>query len=157
PTHTDRSKNREWRVVRPRSIRMKGVPESEPAMKLLPVAVLAACLLSITFNPDRLVAQDGVQAPPASHILRMPSLSPDGETLAFVYDGDIWSVPTKGGVARRLTITVDNDGDPKFSPDGKWLAFRSRRYGNDSVFVMPSEGGPARRLTFADTLDIPHC
>lgn len=95
--------------------------------------------------------------PVADQILRQPALSPDGKTLAFVYDGDVWSVPSGGGDARRLTITVDNDGDPVFSPDGKWLAFRSRRYGHDDIFVMPAQGGPARRLTFADAGDGPCC
>ncbi|MCC7196475.1 MAG: PD40 domain-containing protein, partial [Gemmatimonadaceae bacterium] len=93
----------------------------------------------------------------ASQVFRSPALSPDGKQLAFVYDGDIWSVASDGGVARRLTITVDNDGSPCFSPDGKSLAFRSRRYGSDDIFVMPASGGEARRLTFSDGAEDPCC
>jgi len=95
--------------------------------------------------------------PVADKILRQPTLSPDGKTLAFVFDGDIWSSPSDGGDARRLTITEDNDGAPVFSPDGKSLAFRSRRYGSDDIFVMPARGGDAKRLTFADSAEDPCC
>ena len=93
----------------------------------------------------------------ASRILRYPALSPDGKQVAFVYDGDIWSVESNGGSARRLTITLDNDSSPRFSPDGKSLAFRSRRYGSDDVFVMPATGGEARRMTFSDGAEDPCC
>ncbi len=117
---------------------------------------LAALLVALAINPT--VAQDLEELPPiASRILRQPALSPDGKTLAFVYDGDIWSVNSNGGTARRLTITPGNDGDPMFSPDGQWLAFRSRRTGSDCVYIMPAYGGDARRLTFGDSADYPCC
>ncbi len=93
----------------------------------------------------------------AEKILRQPALSPDDKTLAFVYDGDIWTVPTSGGEARRLTVTPGNEGSPIFSPDGRWLAFRSRRFGGDHIYIMPSAGGEARRLTFADAAEDPCC
>lgn len=124
------------------------------SQKTLIPATLALLLLATMHDAGR--AQDPT-APIAAAILRSPALSPDGRTLAFVHDGDIWSVPAGGGTARRLTITEDNDGDPQFSPDGKWLAFRSRRHGSDSIYVMDAEGGPARRLTFGDYSDQPHC
>jgi Tol biopolymer transport system component/C-terminal processing protease CtpA/Prc len=66
-------------------------------------------------------------------------------------------VNSNGGTARRLTITPGNDGDPKFSPDGKWLAFRSRRTGSDCIYIMPAEGGEARRITWGDSSDQPCC
>jgi Tol biopolymer transport system component/C-terminal processing protease CtpA/Prc len=126
-------------------------------MRYLTALAAAALLLAINHHSASLVAQDGELPDVASHLLLQPAMSPDGATLAFVHDGDIWSVPTQGGTARRLTITPGNEGDPQFSPDGKWLAFRSRRYGHDDVFVMQSEGGPARRLTFSDAADQPDC
>jgi len=94
-------------------------------------------------------------APVAKHIFRMPALSPDGETLAFVYDGDLWRVPSAGGTAHRLTSTLDNDTKPVFSPDGKWLAFASMKFGGYDVYIMPSEGGPSRRITFHGAAEVP--
>lgn len=127
--------------------------------KLLAALAVVLCL---SFHSPAPQAQPNTRPEPllpqvAQRILRQPALSPDGKSLAFVHDGDIWLVPATGGDARRLTITVDNDGDPVFSPDGKWLAFRSRRYGSDDVFVMPAQGGPASRLTFSDAAEAPCC
>lgn len=144
-------------VFRAALIRMKGTPEPEPTMKYLSALAVLLLLAIVSYQPEAVIAQDDSLPAVAANVLRQPTLSPDGATLAFVYDGDIWSVPSKGGFARRLTITEDNDGDPCFSPDGKWLAFRSRRYGHDDVFVMPAEGGVAKRLTFADSSDQPDC
>src|SRR5436190_9404013 len=67
---------------------------------------------------------------------RMPALSPDGKTLAFVYRGDIWIAPVKGGRATPLTSHIETDAFPLFSPDGKWLAFSSKRNGNWDIFAI---------------------
>jgi tricorn protease len=68
--------------------------------------------------------------------------------IAFSYLGDIWVVDEDGANPRRLTDNVARDINPRFSPDGKWIAFSSQRYGNYDVFVIPAGGGAARRLTF---------
>jgi tricorn protease len=80
--------------------------------------------------------------------MRHPALSPDGGTLAFSYQGDIWSVPSAGGRAARLTSHLARDVQPQFSPDGKSIVFASNRNGNYDLFVMSAEGGAARQLTF---------
>ena len=77
-----------------------------------------------------------------------PALSADGSMLAFAWRGDIWIVPTEGGVARQLTQHPSADSQPAFSPDGSELAFVSHRYAGDQVFVMPVEGGAPKQLTF---------
>ena len=79
---------------------------------------------------------------------RMPSLSPDGSTLAFVYRGDIWSVPSQGGKATPLTMHIEMDSKPLWSPDGKWIAFVSTRTGNSDIFIMPPTGGAPKQLTW---------
>ncbi len=68
--------------------------------------------------------------------------------IAFSYLGDIWVVNEDGTNPRRLTDNVARDINPRFSPDGKWIAFSSQRFGNYDVFVIPADGGTARRLTF---------
>ncbi|HWQ03356.1 MAG TPA: S41 family peptidase [Candidatus Nitrosotenuis sp.] len=75
--------------------------------------------------------------------------------IVFSYQSDIWVVNEDGSNPQRLTVHTARDVFPKFSPDGKWIAFSSDRYGNLDVYVMPAAGGEARQLTFhsgADTV-----
>src|SRR5262245_48393668 len=87
--------------------------------------------------------------------LRYPAISPDGQTLLFEYKGDIWSVPAAGGNAIPLTLSESYEFAPVWSHDGKSVAFASDRYGSFDVFVMPSDGGEAKRLTYHSTREIP--
>ncbi|UCD93748.1 MAG: PD40 domain-containing protein, partial [Candidatus Zixiibacteriota bacterium] len=84
---------------------------------------------------------------------RYPALSPDGGMIAVTYLGDIWTVPSSGGQARRLTVHEAEDVRPHFSPDGKSILFSSRRYNNYDVYVVPVEGGEPGRLTFSSSTD----
>jgi tricorn protease len=68
--------------------------------------------------------------------------------VVFSYLGDLWMVNEDGSHARRLTVHRARDIHPRFSPDGKLIAFSSDRFGNNDVFVMPVEGGPAKQLTY---------
>lgn len=86
---------------------------------------------------------------------RMPALSPDGRQLAFVYRGDLWLAPSKGGRATPLTHHLETDAYPVFSPDGLWIAFASKRHGNWDIFVVPVEGGPAQQLTWHSGNEMP--
>lgn len=87
--------------------------------------------------------------------LRYPAISPDGNSIVFVYKGDLYKVPTKGGDAIPLTIYEGHETNPVWSPDGQSIAFASDRYGNMDVFVMPANGGEAKRLTQYSAWDIP--
>src|SRR5919199_908902 len=84
--------------------------------------------------------------PETSGYLRHPSLR--GDTIAFVTEDDLWSVPAAGGVARRLTANLSEVSHPALSPDGRFVAFTSREEGHPEVYCMPATGGPAQRLTF---------
>jgi len=86
---------------------------------------------------------------------RMPALSPDGKQLAFVYRGDVWITSDKGGRAMPLTSHVETDAYPLFSPDGRWIAFASKRNGNWDIFAVPADGGKARQLTWHSGSEIP--
>jgi tricorn protease len=87
--------------------------------------------------------------------MRYPAISPDGQTILFSYKGDIYSVPSKGGLAVPLTISESYEFAPVWSHDGRWIAFASDRYGNFDVFVMPATGGEAKRLTYFSGNEIP--
>jgi dipeptidyl aminopeptidase/acylaminoacyl peptidase len=88
-----------------------------------------------------------------------PVLSPDGKTAAYpvnVYDmeadrgnADIWISPVAGGPARHLTTSKASDGSPAWSPDGKRIAFVSKREDDKAsqIYVMPVDGGEPERLT----------
>ena len=67
--------------------------------------------------------------------------------VAFTYLGDIWLSDADGKNVRRLTVHKARDVTPRFSPDGKTIAFSSDREGNMDVYVIPTEGGAVRRLT----------
>ncbi|MBK8792528.1 MAG: PD40 domain-containing protein [Holophaga sp.] len=87
--------------------------------------------------------------------LRYPALSPDGKTIVFCYQGDLYRVPSAGGTATPLTLGQAYNTRPVWSPDGKSIAFASDRFGNFDVFLMPAQGGEAKRLTFHSASDFP--
>jgi tricorn protease len=86
--------------------------------------------------------------------IRIPR-QPDyqGGKIAFSYAGSIWVVNEDGTNPRRLTVNAARDTFPRFSPDGKWIAFSSNRYGNYDVFVIPADGGEPKQLTFNSASD----
>ncbi len=76
-----------------------------------------------------------------------PQLSPDGQTVAFRWHRDIWTVPSSGGTALRLTTNAATDKSPCWSPDGKTIAFLSTRSGNTQIHWVSASGGAPRQLT----------
>jgi tricorn protease len=79
-------------------------------------------------------------------LLRFPDVYKD--KIVFSYAGDLWLVPTSGGVARRITTHPGLELFPKFSPDGSRIAFTGQYDGNPNVYVIPAEGGDPKQLTF---------
>ena len=85
-----------------------------------------------------------------ARLLRFPTIS--GDQIVFSYAGDLYSVQANGGMARKLTTHDGYEMFPKFSPDGKYIAFTGQYDGNTEVFVIPSSGGVPKRLTHTATL-----
>jgi tricorn protease len=68
--------------------------------------------------------------------------------IVFVYGGDIWLVPKDGGTAIQVTRSPGEESWPRFSPDGKWLAYTASYNGSQDVYVMPTTGGVPTRVTY---------
>ncbi|MDY2586798.1 S41 family peptidase [Winogradskyella aquimaris] len=81
-----------------------------------------------------------------TQLLRQPTLH--GDDVVFVYANDLWKASTKGGTAIRLTSDEGYESNPHYSNDGKMIAFTAQYDGNVDVYVMPSEGGEPKRLTY---------
>ena len=108
---------------------------------------IAVCLLLVIAAV--VVADDA-----AKPYFRQPAISADGSTIAFVYAGDIYLAPAEGGQARLLVSNDAYDSFPRFSPDGRWLAFSSGRMGSDDVFIINLANGELRRLTWNSSSDL---
>lgn len=92
-------------------------------------------------------------APPQlteTRLLRFPTTN--GEQIVFSYAGQLYTVGMAGGTARRLTDGPGYAIFPRFSNDGRQLAFTAQYDGNTEVYVMPSTGGVPQRLTYSATL-----
>lgn len=110
------------------------------------ISLLAAIALSPrqTQNPDQTIhAKSGAIEP---RLLLYPTIH--GNTVVFSDAGDLWSANLNGGNARRLTSGYGNKVYPFFSPDGKRIAFTAYYDGVPDVYIIPSEGGVPKRLTF---------
>lgn len=81
-----------------------------------------------------------------TRLLRQPSITDTHVT--FSYGGDIWVADLDGSNTARITSTPAVEGNPHFSPDGKWIAFNSNRSGNQAVYIVSPAGGTPTRLTW---------
>lgn len=71
-----------------------------------------------------------------------------GETIIFVAEGDLWTVPIQGGLARRITTHAGEETYPSVSPDGQTVAFSATYEGPTEVYTMPITGGLPQRWTY---------
>lgn len=87
--------------------------------------------------------------------MRYPAISPDGQTIAFAYKGDLFTVGVNGGQARQLTTNAAYDSRPVWSPDGQTIAFASNREGSLDVYIINKVGGAPKRLTTHSANEVP--
>ena len=100
-------------------------------------------LLVLVGAPSLLMAAD------EARLLRFPATN--GNEIVFSYAGDLYKVPATGGEAQRLTSHVGYEMFPRFSPDGKTIAFTGQYDGNTEVYTMPATGGEPLRVTYTAT------
>jgi tricorn protease len=111
---------------------------------------LLSLLAALTIATFASSAPDTLQD---ARLLRFPDVH--GDTVVFSYAGDLWTVPAAGGSARRLTTGEGLELFPRFSPDGRWIAFTGHYDGTSDVYVIPARGGEPRRLTYYPSRTLP--
>jgi Tol biopolymer transport system component len=74
-------------------------------------------------------------------------VSPDGKTIAFELLGDIYTLPIEGGKAKLIDGGMSFDSQPRFSPDGKWIAFLSDREGSENIWIMRPDGTDVKQVS----------
>ena len=99
--------------------------------------------LFLFFCSGTLMAQEN-----ETYFLSQPCLTPDGKNVIFSFEGDLWKASLPDGQAYRLTAMQGYETNARVSPDGKWIAFTGRQFGNSDVYVMPVNGGQIRQLTY---------
>lgn len=109
-----------------------------PLRSLRPRGLAALAVLALAAGPA--AAED------PRPLMRHPTLH--GDSVVFAHGGDLWSVPAAGGTAVRLTVDDGDEELPRFSPDGKLVAFTAEYDGNADVYVMSPQGGAVTRVTW---------
>jgi tricorn protease len=111
-------------------------------------AALSVACLALLVSP---VPAQTVPSPDGTRLLRFPAT--DGHQVVFSYADQLYTAPLEGGIARRLTNGPGYAVFPRFSPDGKELAFTAQYDGNTEVYLMAADGGIPKRLTYTATID----
>src|SRR5687768_1991811 len=108
----------------------------------LAVAVAAACLIAVsTFTAQTPVDRSGI---------REPAFSPDGQRLAVSWLDELWTMSPAGRDEKKVVTNAGgwlSERDPAWSPDGRSIAFSADTGGQFDIYVAPSGGGAARRVT----------
>ena len=140
------------------AIKKPATLDAQPMRKLLAVTLLIA--LPSLCPADTKKTPWNVAAPPLP-LREIPidvdqgtwmniDLSPDGKHIAFDLLGDIYMMPSAGGEATRIAEGLPQDMQPRFSPDGRRIAFTSDRGGGDNIWLMNADGSDKRQLTQED-------
>jgi imidazolonepropionase-like amidohydrolase/Tol biopolymer transport system component len=132
----------------------------KPAL-LLGAAFVPAMALAQAPAADDAPPKWDVAAPPGLTVRQIPiettdgswmnlDVSPDGGTIAFDLLGDIYTMPVGGGTPTRIAEGLPFETQPRFSPDGRRIAFTSDRGGGDNIWIMNADGSDKRQMSKED-------
>ncbi len=107
--------------------------------------IITLCLFLLSFSVK---AQDNT-----AYFLSNPCLTPDGQMVIFSFEGDLWKANVNDGQATRLTAMQGYETSPRVSPDGKWITFTGRQYGNGDIYIIPVNGGEVKQITHHSSND----
>ena len=115
-------------------------------LKKLVLLTIILMLFSLHLTGEALSAEN------LSGFLRYPHIS--GEKVVFTSEGDLWTAPLEGGQAYRLTTSEGEERFGHYSPDGSLIAFSGEYDGNEDVYIITSQGGTPKRLTYHPSADM---
>ena len=110
-------------------------------MKQLLLLLLSSFMISQSYAQDN------------AYFLSNPTLTPDGQTVIFSFEGDLWKANVNDGQAVRVTAMQGYETSARVSPDGKWIAFTGRQTGNPEVYIMSVSGGDVKQITYHSAND----
>jgi len=108
--------------------------------KTLPIAAIIASVAIVSAAPIDVTVHEGTSMSVA--------VSPDGQTLAIDLQGSIWTLPSTGGAAGRITDLFNDARQPAWSPDGQWIAFMGYRDGGYGIWAVAPDGSHPHKLTW---------
>ena len=108
--------------------------------------------LGLTFTMALAPSPATAQVKPNAGMMRFPDVSAD--RIVFIYGEDVWIAPRSGGMASPLASPAGEESLPRFSPDGATVAFVASYDGNEDIYTIPTEGGPAKRVTYHPSAEL---
>lgn len=122
------------------------------------------CVVILLLNPLAFAQSKRPMTPEDLYEIKRisdPQVSPDGKWIAYTisvpdlkennFNSDIWLIPVSGGKPVQLTISPESDHSPRWSPDGKKIAFISKRNGVANLYIIRIDGGEAQKMTSSET------
>ncbi|QNE32707.1 amidohydrolase family protein [Sphingomonas sp. NBWT7] len=159
PAQTQAPEDRSVQQAPPRDTLPTPSPASAPAAAPTPASAPAPAAVDAA-TPGK-PTKWNVNAPAGATVRQVPirtsegswmdvDVSPDGRTLAFTLLGDIYTMPIAGGTPTRIAEGLAYEVQPRFSPEGRRIAFTSDRGGGDNIWVMNVDGSDKRQVTKED-------